>query len=143
MGGINITRLLIGGVVAGIIIIGGEVVLNGIVLADQWRALQEQHLIAAPSAFQYGAGAVITLLYGLTLMWIYAAIRPRFGPSFKTAIIAGLTFWFIAYALFLSSVWANGFVTAEVALVSILWGLVEAPIAALAGAAVYRESSVA
>lgn len=140
MAQINFARLILGGIVAGLIIIAGELVLNGLVLADQWDTLRQQHSIEAPNAARFTVGAVLTLSYGLILMWIYVAIRPRFGAGPSTAIIAGLTFWAIAYVLFLLSVWANGFVTLYVAGVSIAWGLVEAPLAALGGAALYREA---
>ena len=139
MSGINFARVLLGGIVAGLIIIAGEFVLNGVILAESWAALRELHSISTPTEAQYIGGVLLTLSYGIVLLWIYAAIRPRFGPGPGTAIIAALTFWFIAYALFLMSVWANGFVTFYVAAVSILWGLIEAPIAALAGARIYRE----
>jgi len=35
--------------------------------------------------------------------------------------------------------WASGLVSIEFAVASIIWGLVEAPIAALVGASLYRE----
>src|SRR2546422_11534071 len=31
---------------------------------------------------------------GIGLVWLYAAIRPRFGAGVKTAVIAGLGLWF-------------------------------------------------
>lgn len=142
MSGINFIRVLMGGALAGLIIVCGEYVLNGLILADQWVALREQHLVQPPSTAQFAGGAILTLLYGVVLIWIYAAIRPRFGPGPKTAILAALTFWLIAYVMFLLSVWANGFVTFSVAAVSIVWGLIEAPIAALAGAWIYREEEI-
>ncbi|MDJ0922013.1 MAG: hypothetical protein QNI84_12870 [Henriciella sp.] len=142
MRGISFARVLLGGAAAGLIIILGEFVLNGVVLAEQWAALRELHNVQEPSAAQYAGGAILTLLYGIVLIWIYAAIRPRFGPGPKAAIVAGLTFWLIAYVMFLLSVWANGFVSLSVAAISIAWGLVEAPVAALVGAWIYREEGV-
>lgn len=49
-----------------------------------------------------GASAIaVFLLYafalGLVLVWLYAAIRPRFGAGPRTAIIAGVAVWFLAY----------------------------------------------
>ena len=32
---------------------------------------------------------------GIWAMWLYAAIRPRYGPGPKTALVAGLAWWFI------------------------------------------------
>jgi hypothetical protein len=143
MNDINIARVLLGGVVAGLIIAFGELVLNGVVLAGQWAALRQQHLLEAPGANSFAGGAVITLCYGIVLVWMYAAFRPRFGPGPGTAIVAALTFWFIAYVLFLLSLWANGFATFYLAAVSIVWGLLEASLAALAGAWLYREKDSA
>ncbi len=142
MGNINLPRVFVSGLVAGFIIICGEYVLNGIVLADQWDAWRQQYGIDAPGTGQFVIGAFITFFYGITLMWIYAATRPRFGPGPKTAIIAGLTFWFIAYVLFLLSLWASGLATMQVTVISIIWGIFEAPIAALAGAWIYREDAL-
>lgn len=139
MGQINLYRVLLGGIVAGLVIVVGELILNGIILADQFAAHREDIGLGEPTATDLAVGAVVTLAYGIVLVWIYAAIRPRFGPGIKTALIAALTFWSIAYLLFLTSIWVNGFVSAEFAAVSILWGLFEAPIAALAGARLYRD----
>ncbi len=135
----NLSRILIGGLVAGLILVIGEYVLNGVVLGAQFNSQREQFGLGEPTALQLAVGAVLTLAYGLILIWIYAAIRPRFGPGPWTAIVAGLTFWSVAHFLFLLSLWANGFVQLNFALISIAWGLVEDPIAALAGAWFYRE----
>lgn len=132
-------RVLLGGLVAGLIIIVGEYVLNGIILAEHWARMRLDFGIGAPGAAQFVVGGLITLSYGVVLIWMYAAMRPRFGSDLKTILAAAYTFWFIAYGLFLLSVWTNGFVTAEIALISIAWGLVEAPLAALAGVTVYRS----
>lgn len=139
MNRINLGRVLLAGMVAGIIIVIGEFLLNGVFLGEQFSAHRAKLGLGDPTVAELSVGATLTLSYGIVLMWIYAAIRPRFGPGPRTALIAGLTFWAIAYVLFLLSIWANGFVTIEFALVSIAWGLFEAPIAALAGAALYRE----
>ena len=36
---------------------------------------------------------VMDLVIGMLLAYTYAAIRPRFGPGPKTAIIAAMMFW--------------------------------------------------
>lgn len=140
MGRINVLRVLVAGLVAGLIIVVGEYILNGIILGAEFSAQREKFGLGAPTAGQLAVGAVITVVYGIVLIWIYAAIRPRFGPGPRTAVIAGLTFWSIAYLLFLVSLWANGLVTVHFAAVSIIWGLFEAPVAALVGAWLYHEA---
>ena len=81
----------------------------------------------------------ILICYGLVLVWVYAAIRPRFGPGPKTAIIAGLVLWTLVWALLGASASLSGMITPSIAVISALWGVVELPIAAIAGAWVYRE----
>lgn len=92
---------------------------------------------------QLAVGGLITLSYGVVLVWMYAAMRPSFESDLKAAIVAAYTFWLIAYALFLLSLWVNGIASATIALASIAWGLVEAPLAALAGVKVYSAGQEA
>ena len=35
--------------------------------------------------------------YGVIAVWVYAAIRPRFGPGPRTALRAGLVVWLVGY----------------------------------------------
>ena len=141
-GRINLMRVLLGGLVAGVVIVAGEYVLNAVVLGAEFAAQRAKCGLGVPTAGQLAVGVVITIVYGIILIWVYAAIRPRFGPGTKTAVIAGLTFWSVAYLLFLASLWANGLATAHFATVSIVWGLFEAPIAAIAGGWLYREAEL-
>lgn len=140
MAKINLWRVLIGGLVAGLIINAGEIVLNGLILGNQWNALRAAYGLADLTTGQLIAGVIITFTYGIVLIWIYAAIRPCFGPGPRTAVIAGLAFWVIAYVLFLLSMFNGGLVTAEIAITSIVWGVIEAPVAAVAGAWLYQEA---
>lgn len=139
MGNINLSRVVIGGLFAGLVINIGEYILNGIVIATQWVALREHFGLGSLSHGQMAAAVTITFAYGIVLIWIYAAIRPRFGPGPRTAIIAGLTLWVIAYVLFTASLLASGMLSTGLTLATILWGVFEAPIAAVAGAWLYRE----
>lgn len=141
MGRIDVGRVLLGGLIAGLVIVVGEYALNGIVLFSELASQRERFGLGDPTAGELAVGAIITVLYGVVLIWIYAAIRPRFGPGPRTALIAAATFWVIAYVLFLTSLWASSLVTMKFAVVSILWGVLEAPIAALIGSRVYSEKS--
>ena len=38
---------------------------------------------------------VLNVVAGIWAMWLYAAIRPRYGAGFKTAAIAGFSWWLI------------------------------------------------
>lgn len=53
-----------------------------------WDALNRPSLIAVFVAIDF--------VLGILLVWLYAAIRPRFGPGPATAIRAGLFAWLLS-----------------------------------------------
>jgi len=139
MGSINVTRMLLGGLLAGLVLNIGEYVLNAIILEAQWSAFMAESGMDEFGTGQLASFAIITFLFGIVLIWIYAAIRPRFGPGPKTAVIAGLTMWAIAWLLIGATFFAAGIYPMRLTVTTIVWGLFEAPIAALAGAWLYHE----
>jgi len=100
MGKMNMTRVILGGIVAGIIIDACEGVINGVVLQRQWAdtfaALGKSPLL---SVKQIVALNIWGLAIGVLTIWLYAAIRPRYGAGPRTAICAGLAMWAPAFAL--------------------------------------------
>src|SRR5262249_25853854 len=86
MTNINLGRVLLGGLVAGLIICAGQFVLNGIVLTSQWTAVMESihRPVVGPS--QIILFNILAFVEGIAAVWIYAAIRPRFGAGPKTAV---------------------------------------------------------
>jgi hypothetical protein len=137
---INVGRVLLGGIVAGIILNIGEFVLNDVVLRAQLKGFLTTHKFSEPpSSFMFVAVG-LTLVLGIVIVLGYAAIRPRFGPGPKTAIIAALFAWF---GIYLYSGMINGIlfgVPTNTILILLVWGLVEYIIAALVGAALYKEA---
>ena len=137
---INISRVILAGLLCGLIINIGEAVLNAGILAGQWAAAAKA--LNKPPAFSTNQIALFNVwgfAAGITTMWIYAAIRPRFGTGPKTAARAGVLAWFTMWALgsvgFVISDWMPLGMWAA----STVWALVEVTLAALAGARIYRE----
>ena len=92
-------------------------------------------------AWQLPALVAMTFVLGVASVWLYAAIRPRFGPGATTALAAGLAVWVIAHlwsGVYLGAGFA-GLITPRLAWLPVVWGLVEAPLGTLAGAWLYRE----
>jgi hypothetical protein len=143
MGNISIARVLVGGFLSGLVICFGEYILGWLILGERWADVLAEAGTKQPGAGQIASFSVIALLYGVALIWIYAAIRPRFGPGPKTAIIAGLTMWFVAYFLVCAYVIVIGVYPASLLIAAAVWGLFELPIAAVAGAFLYREGDAA
>jgi uncharacterized membrane protein len=77
---------------------------------------------------------------GIALIWIYAAIRPRFGAGVQTAIYAGLVVWFLGVLIpNVSFMWISGLFSRHLTLYTTIGGLVEIVAGAIAGAYLYKE----
>jgi len=93
---INVPKLIVGALVAGVVLNGIDYVVNNYVLAEEWQHVAQNHNFNM--AAMSGTGALVTfiivdLLLGFLIVWTYAAIRPRLGPGMTTAIIAGFAVW--------------------------------------------------
>jgi len=137
---INFGRVLLGGLVAGLILTIGEYVLNDIVLARQMGEFFRRCGFPKPGGNFIVIAVVITLVLGIVVVLGYAAIRPRFGPGPKAAIIAGLFAWF-GVVVYNNVIFAGlGMTPANVFALVLVWELVEYLLAALVGAWLYQEA---
>jgi hypothetical protein len=88
----NYLRLLIGTVVAIVVLmIGGFAFLS--ILGRRILAAREAAGLPPPVP-QPLAGIPELVLTAFFLVWLYAAVRPRFGPGLMTAVKAGFAGWF-------------------------------------------------
>jgi hypothetical protein len=137
---INLGRVLIGGLLAGFLINLGEFILNGVLLRTQLDAAMaalnrppiDNSMIVVFVLVGFGLGA--------TLVWTYAAIRPRFGPGVNTAVCAALLVWGLAYLYPNLFMIVTGIFPRDMMVIATVWGLVEIIIAGIAGAWAYTEA---
>jgi hypothetical protein len=140
MAGINWSKVITGGLVAGIVINVSETILNMGVVGPQMEAL-----LASMNRPPVGGAAIAYFVLwgfavGVLMVWLYAAIRPRYGPGPKTAVCAALVVWFLAYFSSSTGMAAMGLMPAGLMLIGLVWGLVELILAALVGARMYQEA---
>ena len=140
MGKINMGRVILGGLVAGLIINIGEFLLNGVILAKDLEEVMKSLNKPAVGGSQIAVFVAMGFVLGILLVWIYAAIRPRYGAGPKTAVCAALIIWVIAYVYNGVGQSQMGFFPNRLLAIGIGWGLVELVIAALAGAWLYKEN---
>lgn len=140
MSRINLGRVGIGGLVAGLIINFGEFILNGVLLAEEMTAAMAA--LNKPPVDERMIMWFVLMGFGLGFMivWTYAAIRPRFGAGVKTAICASTLVWGLAYLypnlfMIIANIFPRGMMVTAT-----LWGLGELIIAGIAGAWVYKEA---
>jgi hypothetical protein len=141
MGTINMAKVVVGGLLAGLVINVSEFLLNGVVFAEDIRAAMEA-LGKSPEmgTQQTAVWIVYGFVLGILAVWVYAAVRPRFGAGPKTAAMAGVVVWALAYLLPSVGYWNMGLFPVNFLVISCVWGLVELVVATVAGAWAYKES---
>ena len=139
MSKINVGRVILGGLVAGVVIDIFEFVLNGVVLAEQWKSIMANMNLPLMGQTEIIWFNVMGLVLGIIAVWTYAAIRPRFGAGVKTAVFAGVLTWLTAcvYGNAMSTI--IGMFPMQLTLTLAGVGLVELIVASIAGAWLYKE----
>lgn len=142
MKGIDLTRVLLGGLAAGVLINLSEFLLWGLLLEEQYQAMVATYGLTESSwamAAYIGGGFVL----GLVLAFTYAAMRPRFGAGPATAVMAAGVIWVVGFAL--PTLW-NGAIGLGIGgggtALALVWAAVEMGLAAAAAGWVYREQEV-
>lgn len=137
MGKINWGRVILGGLLAGLVVNVFEAG-SGIFLQQQYEAA----MAALGKSMQTSAAVyyiVYGFIYGIFAIWFYAAIRPRFGPGPKTALCAGVAVWFVGYLLPMIGYAASGLFPVNLVAIGCVVGLVETIVGTLLGARIYTE----
>lgn len=138
MGRINWSRVILGGLVAGLIFSVTDFFVNGVVLGQDWEAaLKALGHPGSPKALIFFV--TWAFLAGIGAIWLYAAVRPRFGPGPKTAILAGIAFWIFDDVLPTLGQLAFGLIPQRLLLIGACVGLLEGIVASLLGASLYKE----
>lgn len=143
MGRINTIRVLIGGLAAGLVINVGEFILNEMVLRADMEAFFVRVNLPPPGGGTIGVFLILGFSLGIVTTWLYAAIRPRYGPGPRTAACAGIAAWFLACVYPSSFFLAMGLMPAGAIITGLIWELVEVPLAAIVGGWLYREEAAA
>jgi len=136
VGKINWSRVLGCGLLAGVtwIILGAMVTA---LLRRDFAALPNNHL-GKPTPHFILFNVLLDLLEGISILWLYAAIRPRYGPGPKTALIAAFAWWFIVTLG--DATWCSfGFFPPSTVIPLMAGTLPALVLATLVGARLYKE----
>jgi hypothetical protein len=142
MTNISWRRVWLGGLAAGLVMNVSEAVLHGGMLGTESATVFKRFGVPdTPGGWQLPSLIAVTFVVGVTAVWLYAAIRPRYGPGPRTAIYAGIAVWLLAHlwsGVYLGA-GLTGLITPRLAWLPVPWGLIEAPLGTLVGAWLYRE----
>ncbi len=142
MGKTNWSRVFLGGLVAGIVLN----ILSYAALAIYLRKLWDPALEALGHPVQQTIGfqtfwIVFNLVSGIVAVWLYSAIRPRYGAGAKTALIAALAVWVLQALSYAAISACYGLFPANALVSDALTTLVMYIVATLLGAWIYKEQS--
>ncbi len=139
---INTRKVLIGGLVAGVVINVIDFALNTFILGARMKAETDAFKPGLSDQMMQGntivSYVIMDLALGFALIWTYAAIRPRFGPGLRTASYAAVLFWLLAL-IFTAGYRQMGIMSSGLWWTFAFAGLVNFLLAAWAGAKVYSE----
>ena len=143
---INTSKVVVGGLVAGVVMNVVGFVVQGLLLGKRMEA---EMLAVAPSLAGRGIDTGIMVsrvgtqfIIGLLLVWLYAAMRPRFGPGMKTAAYAAAVIWLCGFVFYLDWLYMGMMLPVTYAIVSVVM-FVTLLIAAGVGGMLYTEDPAA
>jgi hypothetical protein len=143
MAAINAGKVVAGGLLAGLVFNVLDFVANGLILAGDFTANTARlglDAAAAESGAAMATWVTIDFLMGILVVWTYAAMRPRFGPGPRTAILAGLV-PYLSVTLIMFGLTQAGLFTAGLFWKATLLQIVVLGAGALAGCSIYKEEA--
>ena len=139
---IHLGKVALAALVASLVFLFVEIVLEGGVMfifgVSEAKMMQEASIPVPSGALYHTLTIVYLYLVCALIMWVYAAIRPRFKDHMRAALAASFVFWLFAF-LFVVNYSNVGLYPLKFALLGMGFNLVEIPVAVMAGALVYRE----
>jgi len=96
---INTSKVIVGGLAAGVVMNILDFITNGVIFADQMKAAMNNFkpgmgdAMSTMDTTMIAGMVILDFVIGLVLAYTYAAMRPRFGPGAKTSIITALLYW--------------------------------------------------
>ena len=140
MGRINWSRVILGGLLAGVVLNVVDWLLYGVLLAKDYAAAMQALGKQGSMDNLIPLYVLLDFVMGIALLWVYAAIRPRFGASAKTGIIAGLAVWFFVAFLHALGEAPMQLFPQRLYVIGVVVALFQLPIATAVGAYLYKEA---
>jgi hypothetical protein len=139
---INVKRVLLGGMVAGIVMNIGEAALHAGVLGKDTETLYQTLSVPLPNPAQTIPLLVgMTFVLGIVAIWLYAAIYPRIESRATRCLSVGVVVWLLAHCwsgVYLGAGYSQIF-TARLVWIPVVWGFFEAMLGVIAGAFIYKD----
>lgn len=141
---INASKVIVGGLVAGLVANVIGFVGFGMFLGPRMEA---EAVAVAPVLAGRGmtgsaiaTNVVLQFVTGILLVWLYAAMRPRFGAGPRTAVYAALVVWICGFIFHMDWLLVGLMTPGTYALASVV-ALVQVLATAWVGGMMYKEDA--
>jgi hypothetical protein len=128
MARINVGRVIVGGIIAGVICFFGDGIVHGVLLKDRWAGIMTALGKSSADVGRQHPGYFLA----------YDLLK---GPGPATALLAAITIWLLVIPTPIIGLLPMEFFSAKFAVLWSLYGLVPIIIGALIGAWIYREAA--
>jgi hypothetical protein len=134
---VKIRRLILSGLLAGLILNLGDMYLNGLILADQWSKTMQLLNLEPISATAMFIFFLFDFLIGIGLIWLYLIFSLKYGRGYRSVFYAAFIVWTLVWF------WAYGanmilkIYPPDIVLPSLIWGFFEVGLAAITGSFLY------
>jgi len=136
---INLKSVITSGLAAGIIISISAITMVPVVGNEMDSVLANRGLPPL-SNLDMVYFCFFSLIYGIFLIFLYAALKPQFKSKTKTAIIVSLIVWILANVISNAANVVYGFMPVKLTVIGIIWGLMEFLLATLVASRLYERS---
>jgi len=137
---INLKGVITSGLVAGIIISISAITMVPVV-GNEMDTVLANHGLPPLSNLDMVYFCFVSLIYGISLIFLYAALKPQFKSKTKTIIITSLIVWILANVIGNVANVVYGFMPVKLTVIGIIWGLMEFLLGTLVASRLYERNS--
>ena len=135
---VNLKSVFTSGLVAGITIIVSGLAMIPLV-GNQTNEVLASRLLPPLSNGAMGYFAIMSIVLGIIMIWIYALAQSKYESKLKVAIIVSIVIWFLTYFWSNAALVAYGFMPFSLVGIGTVWGLLELILASIIGSKLYKE----
>jgi len=136
---INLKSVITSGLVAGIIISISAITMVPVV-GNEMNTVLANRGLPPLSNLDMVYFCFVSLIYGISLVFLYAALKPQFKSKMKTVIITSFIVWILANVIGNVANVVYGFMPMKLTVIGIIWGLMEFLLATLVASRLYERS---
>lgn len=133
----NKRRLILCGLLAGVILNLGDTYLNGPMLADQWSEAMQALNLEPIGAMAVIIFFIMNFFLGIGLIWLYLIFSVKYGRGYRSVLYAAITIWVLVWFWPYIANWALRIYPVSIVITSIVWGFFEVALAAITGSFIY------